>query len=242
MLNAAERIIKDIGVSSDIMKILNGMGVLAAITIIALAGIASLVAATLLVQSASATDVMNTEGAVGSSNNNSNATLGNLVYVAQGIEQTVNPINDTYIVVSYVDSVTLMPPNATTDDVINATERGNFTINILSNGLSVDQGQGLIMTEDGGGQQETATVTFASLGRSDPEGTTGSSTGAAFFSTNSTGQLAFLNNMVGIAQVEFSPEGSTVRIWEWKGGSLAPENGSGGGAATTGNQSTTPES
>jgi hypothetical protein len=185
---------------------------------------------------------MNTEGAVGSSNNNSNATLGNLVYVAQGIEQTVNPINDTYIVVSYVDSVTLMPPNATTDDVINATERGNFTINILSNGLSVDQGQGLIMTEDGGGQQETATVTFASLGRSDPEGTTGSSTGAAFFSTNSTGQLAFLNNMVGIAQVEFSPEGSTVRIWEWKGGSLAPENGSGGGAATTGNQSTTPES
>jgi hypothetical protein len=242
MLNAVERIKKDIGVSSHILRTLNGMGVLAAITIIALAGIASLVAATLLVQSASATDVMNTEGAVGSSNNNSNATLGNLVYVAQGIEETVNPINDTYIVVSYVDSVTLMPPNATTDDVINATERGNFTINILSNGLSVDQGQGLIMTEDGGGQQETATVTFASLGRSDPEGTTGSSTGAAFFSTNSTGQLAFLNNMVGIAQVEFSPEGSTVRIWEWKGGSLGPENGGSSGAATTGNQSTTSES
>jgi hypothetical protein len=200
------------------MRTLNGMGVLAAITILALAGIASLAATTLLVQSASATDAMNTERAVGSSNNNSNATLGNLVYVAQGIEETVNPINDTYIVVSYVDSVTLMPPNATTGDVINATERGNFTINILPNGLSVDQGQGLIMTEDGGGQQETATVTFASLGRSDPEGTTGSSTGAAFFSTNSTGQLAFLNNIVGIAQVEFSPEGSTVRIWEWKGG------------------------
>ncbi len=197
------------------MKTLNAMGVLGAITMIALAGIASLLAASLLVQSASATDVMNTEGAVGSSNNNSNATLGNLVYVAQGIEETINPVNDTYIVISYVDSVTLMPPNATTGDVINASERGNFTVNILPNGLSIDQGQGLITTEDGG-QQETATVTFASLGRSDPEGTTGSSTGAAFFSTNSTGQLAFLDNMVGIAQVDFSPEGSTVRIWEWK--------------------------
>ncbi len=48
--------------------------------------------------------------------------------------------------------------------------------------------------------------------------------------------------MVGIAQVEISPEGTTVKIWEWKGGSLAPENGSGGGVATTGNQSTTSES
>jgi hypothetical protein len=37
-------------------------------------------------------------------------------------------------------------------------------------------------------------------------------------------QLAFLNNMVGIAQVEFSPEGSTVRIWEWRGGTLPSQN------------------
>jgi hypothetical protein len=215
------------------MRTLNGMEVLAAITIIALAAIASLVAASLLVQSARATDVMNTGGAVGSSDSNSNATLGNLVYVAQGVEETVNPVNDTYIVISYVDSVTLMPPNATAGNVINATERGNFTVNILPNGLSVNQGQGLITTENAG-QEVTATATFASLGRSDPEGTTGSSTGAVFFSTNSTGQLAFLNNMVGIAQVEFSPEGSTVRIWEWKGGAFPSEGGS-GSATETGN-------
>jgi hypothetical protein len=37
MLNAVERIKKDIGVSSHILRTLNGMGVLAAITIIALA-------------------------------------------------------------------------------------------------------------------------------------------------------------------------------------------------------------
>ncbi len=224
------------------MRTLNGTGVLVAVTIIALAGIASPVAATLLVQSASATDVMNTEGAVGSSNNNSNATLGNLFYsTQQTIEETVNPINETYIEISFVERIALMPPNAT-GVVINATERGNFTVNILPNGLSINQGQGLITTEDGDGQEETATATFVSLGRVGPDGT-GSHTGATFFSTNSTGQLAFLENMVGIAQVEISPEGTTVKMWEWKGGSLAPENGSGdGGAATAGNQSTTPES
>lgn len=217
------------------MRTINGMEVLATITIIALAGMASLVSATLLVQSAIATDVMNTDGAVGTSNSNSNATLGNLVYVAQGVEETVNPVNDTYIVISYVDSVMLMPPtNTTTGGVINATERGNFTVNILPNGLSVNQGQGLIMTENASQEEETATATFASLGRSDPEGTTGSSTGAVFFSTNSTGQLAFLNNMVGIAQVEFSPEGSTVRIWEWKGGAF-PLDGGSSSATDTGN-------
>ena len=217
------------------MRILEGTGVIVAMTIIALAGIALPVAVSLLDQSATATDIMNTttEGAVGSSNNNSDVSLGNLVYVAQGIEETANPVNDTYIVISYVDSVTLMPPNATGADVINATETGNFTVTIQPDGLSINQGQGVIMTGDDG-QQESATATFVSLGRSNPEGTTGSSTGAVFFSTNSTGQLAFLNNMVGIAQVEFSPEESTVRIWEWKGGTLPFENGV--GAPTMANQ------
>jgi hypothetical protein len=45
-----------------------------------------------------------------------------------------------------VYNVTLMPPNATTRAVINATERGNFTVNNLPNELSINQGQGLIMT------------------------------------------------------------------------------------------------
>jgi hypothetical protein len=237
------------------MRTLNVTGVIAAVTIIALGGIAVTAGApSLLVQLVSATDiatttmggqggeeVTSTSGSTTTNNNNSNVTLGNLFYsTQQPIEETVNPINETYIEISYVDRVALMPPNAT-GVIINATERGNFTVTILPNGLSVNQGQGLITTEDGDGQEENATATFVSLGRVGPDGT-GSHTGAEFFSTNSTGQLAFLDNMVGIAQVEISPEGTTVKTWEWKGGSLAPENGSGGGVATTGNQSTTPES
>jgi hypothetical protein len=55
-----------------------------------------------------------------------------------------------------------------------------------------------------------------------------------FFNTNSTGQLAFLDNMVGINDAEFSPEGGTIRVWEWKSGTLPFERSA--VSPTTGNQ------
>jgi hypothetical protein len=60
-----------------------------------------------------------------------------------------------------------------------------------------------------------------------------------FFSTNSTGQLAFLDNMVGINHSEFSPQGGTIRTWEWKGRTLTFETGGGAPPPTTGNNQTT---
>jgi hypothetical protein len=51
-------------------------------------------------------------------------------------------------------------------------------------------------------------------------------------------QLAFLDNMLAIYQVKASPEGTAIRMWEWKGAELAFEN-EGEGAATIGNQTTT---
>ena len=128
-----------------------------------------------------------------------------------------------------------MPPNAP-GIVINATETGNVTSNIQPNGLSIEQGQGFIVTEDGAAaeKEENATFTYVMLSPANPDGT-GSGTGVSFFNTNSTGQLAFLDNMLAIAHVEFSPEGSTLKIWEWKGGTLPLETG-GSGAPATGNQ------
>ena len=77
------------------------------------------------------------------------------------------------------------------------------------------------------------------LSRTNPDGT-GNSTSVTFFSTNSTGQLAFLDNMLAIGQTEFSPEGARFGEWEWKGGALPLEiDGGGGGASTTRNQTTT---
>jgi hypothetical protein len=233
-----------------IMKNLNVIGLIVAVTIIiALGGIAMVAAATaasLLVQSASATtDLMTTTTSVGggeeegvsttTTNNTSNATLGSLFLTEEAEFTSFNPINETYIEISFVGNATIMPPNAT--NAINATETGNITLNIQPNGVNFAQGQGFLVTEEGDNgaqEEENVTTTFVELSRIGP-GDTGSGTGVVFFNTNSTGQLAFLDNMLAIAHVEFSPEGSTLKIWEWKGGTLPFETDS---PPTTGNQTT----
>src|SRR5215213_700820 len=239
----------------NIMKSVNAIGVIVAVTIIALARIAivaAAAAASLLVQSASATtDVMTTTTSVGgggeqegasstnttTNDNVSNAVLGRLFSFGEGTEATVNPINETYIVVSYSGNRIIIPPNAT-GTTINSTETGNVTINIQPNGLSFDQGQAFIVTEDDAAEEgENATITFVLLSRTNPNGT-GNSTSVTFFSTISTGQLAFLDNMVAIGQTESSPEGARFREWEWKGGTLPFEIDGDGAPTTTGNQTT----
>ena len=161
------------------------------------------------------------------SNNASDALLGSLFMIVKFETANVNPINETYIEISTVNNVTLIPPNATGTTTINASEAANVTVNILPNGLAVSKGQSVIMTEgdDGGGrlEQENATSVPVDISRMNPDGT-GAGTGVVFFTTNSTGQLAFLDNMAGISQSEFTPEGGTIRTWEWKGGTIPFEN------------------
>ena len=173
-------------------------------------------------------------------NNASNALLGRLFSYLderEGVEPNVNPVNETYIVISYSGNRIILPPNGTS--VINATETANVTINIQPNGVSFYQGHAVIMTEGGAAaqEQENATISFVYLTRTNPDGS-GSGTGVAYFSTNSTGQLAFLDNMIAIYQVKASPEGTAIRMWEWKGAELPFEN-EGEGAATIVNQTTT---
>lgn len=61
--------------------------------------------------------------------------------------------------------------------------------------------------------------------RTNPDGS-GNGTSITYFSTNSTGQLAFLDNLVAIGQVEYSPEEGINRFaeWEWKGATIPFEN------------------
>ena len=173
-------------------------------------------------------------------NNIPSAVLGNPFMIVEFETASINPINETYIEISTVNDVTLIPPNATaTTTTINATEIANTMVNILPNGLALDKGQSLIVTEgddDGTAEQENATTTFVDISRMNPDGS-GSGTGVVFFSTNSTGQLAFLDNMVGINDSEFSQGSGTIRVWEWKGGTVPFEID--GGAPTTENQTTT---
>jgi hypothetical protein len=160
--------------------------------------------------------------------NNSNTVLGSLLMIVEFETASVNPVNETYIETSTVNNVTIMPPNTTTGTTINATETVNATINILPNGLALDKGQSLIVTEGddvGTAEQENATTTFVDISRMNPDGS-GAGTGVVLFSTNSTGQLAFLNNMVGISQSEFYQEGGIIRTWEWKRSTLPFETDS----------------
>ena len=163
-------------------------------------------------------------------NNVSNALLGRLFSYDEGedVESNVNPVNETYIVISYSGNRIILPPNTT--GIRNATETGNVTINIQPNGLSFNQGHAIIMTEGGAAAEEeedgeNATISFVLLTRTNPDGS-GSGTSVTYFSTSSTGQLAFLENMVAIGQVEYSPEEGINRFaeWEWKGGTLPFEN------------------
>jgi hypothetical protein len=163
-------------------------------------------------------------------NNASNALLGRLFSYLDEEEDvgelTVNPVNETYIVISYSGgNRIILPPNAT--GTINATETANVTINIQPNGLSFYQGHAVIMTEGDAAAEggENATISFVYITRTNPDGS-GSGTGVAYFSTNSTGQLAFLDNLVAIGQVEYSPEEGINRFaeWEWKGGTIPFEN------------------
>jgi hypothetical protein len=231
------------------MKALNVIGAIVSVIIIVLAGIAVAAAASLLlVQSASATDVMTSTTVGGqqeavsttttTTNNISNALLGSLFLVGEDELTSFNPINETYIEISFVGNVTITPPNATTTaTTINATQTGNVTVNIQPNGLEFGQGQSLIVTEgDDSAEQENATSTFVDISRTNPDGT-GNGTGVVFFSTNSTGQLAFLDNMLAIYQHEFSLEGGTIRMWEWKGGMLPFESGVNSTTTTTNNVS-----
>jgi hypothetical protein len=166
--------------------------------------------------------------------NISNAILGSLFLTEEAEFTSINPINETYIEISYAGNATIMPPNAT--NTINATETGNITLNIQPNGVNFVQGQGFLVTEEGDNgaqeEEENATTTFVELSRVGP-GDTGSGTGVSFFNTNSTGQLVFLDNMLAIYQHEMYPGVDTIREWEWKGGTLPLETG-GSGAPTTG--------
>jgi hypothetical protein len=161
-------------------------------------------------------------------NNASNALLGRLFSYDEGedVQSNVNPVNETYIVISYSGNRIILPPNAS-GIVINATETGNVTSNIQPNGLSFNQGHAVIMTEGGAAEEggENATISFVLLTRTNPDGS-GSGTSVTYFSTNSTGQLAFLDNLVAIGQVEYSPEEGINRFaeWEWKGGTIPFEN------------------
>jgi hypothetical protein len=151
-----------------------------------------------------------------------NTALGRPFLIGEDILTSFKPVNKTYTEVSYAGNRTIFPPNAPDTAMINATERGNLTFNLVQKVISIVEGQSLLVTKpssNNGSEQEKATALLVDINGIKPEDPR-SSTGVAYFMTNSTGKLAFLNNMVAIYQVKVSPVGTAIKYWEWKGAEL----------------------
>jgi hypothetical protein len=98
--------------------------------------------------------------------------------------------------------------NGTMNGNVEVTNTGEYVGVSKGNNLVFDQGQGVIKTKDG---SETANHTFIEVGN----GT--AYQGASAFSTNSTGKLSFLNNILAIYKIEADESGNyTVTQWLWK--------------------------
>ena len=102
--------------------------------------------------------------------------------------------------------------NATINGVTNATNTGTIVNTVDANGVFHTEGQGFIRTQNG----EVATWENRVVGMLTQEGTV-ESRGAGFWSTPSTGELSFFNNMMSIFKLEVDREANLSAIeWEWK--------------------------
>lgn len=139
---------------------------------------------------------------------NSTISLGNPFFVEKG-----------KVVGQRVLGVTPQPQleftfiaNGTINNDINFTNTGTTVSNLEANGAFNSKGQGFIMTEDG----EVATWTNQVVGKLTQEGKV-LSRGVGIWNTPSTGDLAFMNNLMTIFKLEIDREGNlSAQEWEWK--------------------------
>jgi hypothetical protein len=94
----------------------------------------------------------------------------------------------------------------------NVTDKATYLTTHKLDGISTSSGKGIMTTANG----EIATYTGNDVGTMD-ENETETFRGFQIFSTDSDGELAFLNNLVGIYVYKYYPNGTTTsNIWEWK--------------------------
>ena len=105
--------------------------------------------------------------------------------------------------------------NATIRGGINATDMGTVWSITNPDGTTYSEGQGILTSTATG---EMATYTFQAIGQYGPDGKLRNH-GSVFFNSNisSSGQLSFLNKMVGVFADEIdAPGNSMTRVWELK--------------------------
>ena len=129
------------------------------------------------------------------------ATLGEPIFVEKGadiIQKEIGPNRSTYTFTS----------NGTMNGNIEYSKAGEYVSVSKGNNQTFDQGHGVITTKDG---SETANYTFIEVGNGTDY------QGASVYSTNSTGKLSFLNNIVVIFKGGYDENGNyALHQWRWK--------------------------
>ena len=139
-------------------------------------------------------------------------SLGNPFFVEQGriIGQRVLTVTpQPQLEFSFMANATINNGN---DTVINAINTGTSVSTLNADGTFRGEGQGILRTQDG----DVATWTNQVTGSLTPEGTI-VSRGVGLWSTPSTtGELAFMNGMITVFEVQIDGEGNlSAREWEW---------------------------
>ncbi len=129
-------------------------------------------------------------------------------------------------------TTTITLPNST--EAITTRDSGEGTFSFLPGGAAGSpRGQIHMTTEDG---SESVTGNFTEFIRFEES----VGIGIAYFSTNSTGMLAPLNNMIAVFLDAVQPnEDSVLRFFEWKSGGGAPRDNINATATSGGNDTTT---
>ena len=140
-------------------------------------------------------------------------SLGNPFFVEQGriIGQRVLAVTpQPQLEFSFMANATINSGDV--DIVINAINTGTSVSTLNADGTFSGQGQGILRTEGG----DVATWTNQVVGNLTPEGTI-ITRGVGFWSTPSTtGELAFMNGMITVFEVQIDREGNlSAREWEW---------------------------
>jgi hypothetical protein len=147
----------------------------------------------LLIVETGATSILSTTHAL-------SAILGEPFFIEKGkstVQKEIGPSITQYTFTA----------NGTMNGNIEVIDTGEF-VSVSKNNLEFEQGQGVIKTKDG---SEIANYTLIDVSNDT------AFQGASAYSTNSTGKLSFLNNIMGIYKGETDEnENYESTEWHWK--------------------------
>jgi hypothetical protein len=182
-----------------------------------LAGILAAVFSIGAIDSFGQTDLTTANGSTPDQGNNitsTTASLGEPLFVEQGRitgQRVLTVAPQPQLETNFMANASI---NNGTGFVVNAINIGTNIITLNDDGTFSGKGQGILRTEGG----DVASWTSQSIGNLAPEGNI-MVRGATIWSTpSSTGELAFMNGVIGLFEMEIDRQGNlSVTEWEWEG-------------------------